>query len=190
METYRAAVIGCSRIGGFIDNEIIESGRLSKSRLPASHAAAYDAHDRVDLVACSDFREDVMEKFGERYNIPKNRQYTDYKEMVKKENLDIVSVATQPEPRAEITIWLANNGVKAIYAEKPMASSISEANSMVEACEANKVFFNLGTNRRWSKKYDAMKSVIDSGDLGKLKTLISYSFGSLFNTSSLSLIHI
>ena len=29
-----------------------------------------------------------------------------------------------------------------------------------------------------------MKSVIDSGDLGKLKTLISYSFGSLFNTSS------
>ena len=184
METYRAAVIGCSRIGGLIDYEIIESGRLSKSRLPASHAAAYDAHDRVDLVACSDFREDVMEKFGERYNIPKNRQYTDYKEMVEKENLDIVSVATQPEPRAEITIWLANNGVKAIYAEKPMASSISEANSMVEACEANKVFFNLGTNRRWSKKYDAMKSVIDSGDLGKLKTLISYSFGSLFNTSS------
>ena len=91
LEPYRAAVIGCSRIGGFIDNEIIESGRLSKSRLPASHAAAYDAHDRVDLVACSDFREDVMEKFGERYNIPKNRQYTDYKELGENENLDIVS---------------------------------------------------------------------------------------------------
>ena len=106
MKQYRAAVIGCSRIGGFIDNESVGP------RLPGSHAAAYEAHDRVDIVACSDLREDVMEKFGERYGVPKERQYTDYKAMVAQEGLDIVSVATQPEPRAEITVWLANNGIK------------------------------------------------------------------------------
>ena len=180
MKTYRAAVVGCSRIGGFIDNESVGS----PSRLPASHAAAYEAHERVDLVACSDLREDVMEKFGERYGVPKERQYTDYKAMVAQEGLDIVSVATQPEPRAEITVWLANNGVRAIYAEKAMAASMAEADAMVEACEANGVVFNLGTNRRWSPRYDAMKAMIDGGELGRLTTLISYSFGTLFNTSS------
>ena len=177
---YRAAVVGCSRIGGFIDNEVVGS----PSRLPASHAAAYEAHERVDLVACSDLREDVMERFGERYGVPKERQYTDYKEMVAKEGLDIASVATQPEPRAEITVWLADNGVKAIYAEKAMAASMAEADAMLEACERNGVAFNLGTNRRWSPRYDTMKSVIDSGEMGRLTTLISYSFGTLFNTSS------
>ncbi len=180
MKTYRAAVVGCSRIGGFIDNEIVGS----PTRLPASHAAAYEAHGRVHLVACSDVREDVMEKFGERYDIPKERQYTDYKEMMASEAPDIVSIATQPEPRAEIAVWLADNGAKAIYAEKAMAASMAEADAMVEACERNGVVFNLGANRRWSPRYDAMKRVIDSGEMGSLTTLISYSFGSLFNTAS------
>lgn len=183
MKNYRAAVVGCSRIGGFIDNEIKGRGGQG-ARLPASHAAAYEAHDRIDQVACSDVREDVMEKFGERYGIPKEKQYTDYKEMVAKEGLDIVSIATQPEPRSEIAVWLANNGIKAIYAEKAMAASMDEADAMVEACEKNGVILNLGTNRRWSPRYDAMKDLIDSGEFGRLTTLISYSFGTLFNTAS------
>ena len=181
MKTYRAAVIGCSRIGGFIDNEAIGS---PTSVPPISHAAAYEACDRTDLVACSDLREDVMERFGERYSVPSERQYTDYKEMIAREGLDIVSVATQPEPRAEITVYAADHGIKAIYGEKAMAASMAEADAMVEACERNGVYFNLGTNRRWNPGYDRMKEVIDSGELGALTALISYSFGSLFNTAS------
>jgi predicted dehydrogenase len=181
LKTYRAAVIGCSRIGGFIDNEVVGS---PNSIPPISHAAAFEASERTDLIACSDLREDVMEKFGERYNIPKERQYTDYEEMIAKEGLDIVSVATQPEHREKITVYAADHGVKAIYAEKAMAASMAEADSMVEACERNGVYFNLGTNRRWNPGYDKMKELIDGGELGALKSLISYSFGSLFNTAS------
>ena len=127
MKTYRAAVIGCSRIGGFIDNEVVGS---PTSIPPISHAAAFEASERTDLVACSDLREDVMEKFGARYNVPKERQYTDYEEMIAKEGLDIVSVATQPEHRERITVHAADHGVKAIYAEKAMAASMAEADSM------------------------------------------------------------
>ena len=80
MKTYRAAVIGCSRMGGFIDNEIAP-GDLA-SPLPYSHAACYEASERTELVACADLREDVMAGFGERYGIPKERQYTDYRELI------------------------------------------------------------------------------------------------------------
>jgi predicted dehydrogenase len=181
MKTYRAAVIGCSRMGGFIDNEIIGYPGLVR---PYSHAAGFYACPRVDLVACSDVRTDVMEQFGLRYEIPKERQYTDYREMIAKENLDMVSVATQPEPRAEIVIYAAEHGIKAIYGEKAMAASLAEADAMVEAMERNNVFFNLGTNRRWSPNYDQMKEVIDSGELGKLKNIIVYNNGTLFNIAS------
>jgi predicted dehydrogenase len=181
MKNYRAAVIGCSRMGGFIDNEVVGA---RKHVPPYSHGAGFFACSRTDLVACADPRTDVMEKFGELYNIPKERQYTDYREMIAAENLDIVSVATQPEPRAEIVIYAAEHGIKAIYAEKAMAASLAEAKAMVEALERNNVYFNLGTNRRWSVYYDKMKEVIDSGELGALKTLIIYLNGTLFNTGS------
>lgn len=180
-KTYRAAVIGCSRMGGFIDNEVVGVPGVVP---PYSHAAGFYACERTDLVACADLREDVMEKFGEQYDIPKSRQYTDYKEMIERENLDIVSVATQPEPRAAIVIYAAEHGIKAIYAEKAMAASLEDADAMVEALERNGVAFNMGTNRRWSPLYDAMKESIDRGDLGTLKTLIVYNNGTLFNTAS------
>jgi predicted dehydrogenase len=183
MKNYRAAVIGCSRMGGFIDNEVVGA---RKHVPPYSHGAGFFACTRTDLVACADPRTDVMEKFGERYNIPKERQYTDYREMIAAENLDIVSVATQPEPRAEIVIviYAAEHGIKAIYAEKALSASLPEAQAMVDALTRNNVFINMGTNRRWSVYYDKMKEIIDSGDLGALKSLIIYLNGTLFNTGS------
>jgi predicted dehydrogenase len=181
MKTYRAAVIGCSRMGGFIDNEAIGSpGHVA----PYSHAAGFYACPRTELVACADTRVDVMEQFGLRYDVPKANQYTDYKEMIARERLDIVSVATQPEPRAEIVIYAAEHGIKAIYAEKAMAASLAEADAMVEACERNGVVLNLGVNRRWSPNYDQMKALIDGGELGPLRNIIVYNNGTLFNTGS------
>ena len=189
MQTYRAAVIGCSRMGAFIDNEGVahlasEITDYLAHNFPRSHAASFFANERTDLIACSDLRTEVMAEFGQRYNVPAERQYTDYRELLEREQPDIVSVATQPEQRAEVVIYAAEHGVKAIYAEKAMAASMDEADAMVEAVERNGVAFNLGTNRRWDTGFDKMKEIIDSGELGALRTLIIYGNGSLFNTAS------
>lgn len=181
MKTYRAAVIGCSRMGGFIDNEVIGYPTIV---LPYSHADGFVACPRTALVACADMRTDVMAEFGRRHQVPPAAQYTDYRELIAREKPDIISVATQPEPRAEIVIYAAEHGVKAIYAEKAMAASLAEAEAMVAAVERNGVAFNLGTNRRWSTEYDAMKAVVDSGELGALKSILIYGTGTLFNMGS------
>ena len=121
LKTYRAAVIGCSRMGAFIDNEVVGApGHVP----PYSHTAVFTACDRIDLIACSDLRPEVMAEVGVQFNIPTEKQYTDYKELIDKEQPDIVSVATQPEHRAEIVIYAVEHGAKAIYAEKAMAASM------------------------------------------------------------------
>ena len=181
MKPYRAAVIGCSRMGGFIDNELANSPRYN---LLMSHAAGFTHCARTELIACADLRSDIMAEFGRQYHIPAARQYTDYRDMIEREELDIVSVATQPEPRAEIVIYAANHGVRAIYAEKAFAPSLEDADAMVNALEENNVILNLGTNRRWSDTYAEMKAVIDSGELGALTTLIAYNASTLFNMTS------
>ena len=180
LKTYRAALIGCSRMGAFIDNEVVGApGHVP----PYSHAAVYYACDRTDMVACSDLRTEIMEEVGKQFDIPQERQYTDYKALIDKEHPDIVSVATQPEPRAEIVIYAAEHGAKAIYAEKAMAASMAEADAMVEVCERNGVFFNLGTQRRWHPGFTKMKEVIDSKRLGALKTIL-FNGSTLFNGAS------
>ena len=175
---YKAALIGCSRMGAFIDNEV------TKDWGAYSHAAGYEACERTTMIACADLREDVMEQVGLRYGVPKDKQYTDYKEMIEKEQPDIVSVATQPEHRTEIVIHAVDHGARAIYAEKALTASLAEADAMVEAVERNGAILNMGTNRRWHPGYDTMKEVIDSGRLGKLKSLVLHQTSTLFNGAS------
>ncbi|MCY4605279.1 MAG: Gfo/Idh/MocA family oxidoreductase, partial [Gemmatimonadetes bacterium] len=178
MQQYKAVLIGCSRMGAFIDNEVPADMR------PYSHAAGYEACERTDLVACSDLRPEVMERVGARYGIPVDKQYTDYREMLAREEPDIVSVATQPEHRAEIVIAATEAGARAIYAEKAFAASLEEADRMVEACQRHNVALNMGTNRRFYPGYDQMKAVIDSGEIGALQTLIIHQTSTLFNGAS------
>ena len=178
MAQYKAVLIGCSRMGAFIDNEVPAKMR------PYSHAAGYEACDRVDLIACSDVRADVMDQAGQRYGIAAEKQYLDYREMLEREKPDIVSVATQPEQRAEIIVYAAENGARAIYAEKALSASLEEADRIVEVCDRHGVALNMGTNRRWDPGYDVIKELIDSGEIGALKSIVLYDTGNLFNSAS------
>ncbi len=181
MRTYRAAVIGCSRMGGFIDHEVVGHPSIV---LPYSHAAGYVACPRTELAACADLRPDVLAAFGEQYGIPPARRYTDYRALLQQEQPEIVSVATQPEQRAEIVLAAVEAGARAVYAEKAMAASTGEAAAMVEAVERRGVVFNLGTNRRWHPGFERMRRCIGEGEFGELRTLVAYVTGSLFNTAS------
>ena len=177
MTTYRAALIGCGRIGAFIDNEVADP-------YPYSHAAAYEACERATLVAMADQRADVMARAGERYGVPAANQYTDYREMIAAERPDIVSVATQPEHRAEIVIHAAEHGARAIYAEKAMAASLAEADAMVEAVERNGVAFNMGSNRRWHPGFRVLRSLIAEERYGALRSLTVHCGHGIFNMGS------
>ncbi len=180
MKTYRAAVIGCGRMGAFIDNEVIGvPGHVP----PYGHTAVFTECDRTDLVACAHRRTQVMEEVGAQFDIPKQGQYTDYRRLIDVEQPDIVSIATQPEGRGEIVVYAAEHGVKAIWAEKAMAASMAEADAMVAACERHDVVFNLGTQRRWHPGFAKMREVIDSGRLGLVKSII-FNGSNLFNGAS------
>jgi predicted dehydrogenase len=152
--------------------------------LPMGHSPAYEACDRVELVAGCDLRQDVLEEWGERFNVSADHLYTDYKEMLAAEQPDILSVVTQPEHRAEILIFAAEHGVRALFPEKAFAASLDEAKAVVAAATANNVVINMGTLRRYEESYDVATELIHSGKLGKLKTIIAHSTANLFNGSS------
>jgi len=167
---YKACLIGCGRMGATIDDEV--KGRPDSFLwLPFSHAAACVACDRTELVAVSDVVAEKAESIRQRYNVP--RCYTDYREMIAKEKPDIACIATRPASRAEITIFVAENGVKGIYGEKPLCCSMEEADAMVKAVEKYGVKFNYGTQRRYMPFYRKMRELIDSDEIGDVQCVIA-----------------
>ena len=76
------------------------------------------------------------------------------------------------------------NAARAIYAEKPMAASLEQADAMVAAVERYGVAFNMGTNRRWETPYDTMKELIHGGRYGRLLSMTIHQGAGLFNMGS------
>ena len=131
MATYRAGVIGLGRMGSTFDDEITQGGSLF---LPYCHAPSYDASPKTELVAGADLHAEQGEIFGERWGLSSEHIYSDYREMLEKENLDLVSVCTTARVRSTIVQDVARAGVKGIWAEKPISLSLAEADEMLEVC--------------------------------------------------------
>ena len=80
--------------------------------------------DKVEVVAACDLDEKKLQAYKEQYGIP--NVYTDYNEMLAKENLDAVSVCTWNAEHKNATIAALKAGANVIC-EKPMAMNTEEA---------------------------------------------------------------
>jgi predicted dehydrogenase len=101
------------------------------------------------------------------------RLYTDYKEMLRKEQPDLVSVVTPDHLHADITVAAAEGGAKAILCEKPIATTLADADRMIAAAEANNVLLSVEHTRRWSPIAQKARELARHGDLGKLRSIVS-----------------
>jgi Oxidoreductase family, NAD-binding Rossmann fold len=95
--TYRAAIIGLGRMGSTFDDE---KGRFSRWQAPHAHAACYRAVAGVELLAGADPHPSQREAFGQKWGIGAEHLYADYREMLEREQPDIVSVTTPTIARA------------------------------------------------------------------------------------------
>ncbi|HJP31343.1 MAG TPA: Gfo/Idh/MocA family oxidoreductase [Candidatus Latescibacteria bacterium] len=169
--TYRVGLVGCGRMGTTIDDEVRDRPN-TRLFLPYSHAAAVVACERTDLVAVSDPVAGKAEAARSRYGA--RTAYEDPEEMIRQEGLDIVCIATRPSPHAPVTRFAAENGVRAVYCEKPLCNSMAEADAMAAALAAHGVKFNYGTQRRYVRMYRNLREMIEAGHIGQLQSVIAH----------------
>ena len=180
-EIYDAAVIGCGRMGGTIDDEM---GNYPRWRGPYSHGAGYAACPRTRIVAATDPVEEKRLRFGERYGVPRSHLFADSQEMLARVPIDIVSVTTHAPQHCECVLAAAESGVKAIFCEKPLAATLVEADRMVAAAEQRELVTAVGTIRRWSVLWNKVKGLIDAGEAGAVSHIVQHSGGGLLHTES------
>lgn len=172
MRTYRAAVIGLGGMGvGQPAGD--EPYPILGKAWPHSHVEAYAAFPQTEVVAVCDIKEDVLEKFQSTWGaaLPGVEAYTDYRAMLEKEQVDILSVVTSDHRHAQIVIDAAERGVKGILCEKPLATTIVECEKMIETCERLGVPLTVNHSRRWKPHWVAARALVWDGPLGPVRRI-------------------
>ena len=158
-DSYRVGIVGASAI---VARRPDDPPTPFNRPVVTAHVACLALVPRVKLVGMCDLATDLLDQFKEswRERWPNANTYTDYKEMLAREDLDILVVATSEHRHADITVDGARAGVKAVFCEKPLATSMEDADRMIEACEENGVVLISGHTRRWRRIYHTVRDAM------------------------------
>ena len=95
------------------------------------------------------------------------RYYEDYKEMIEREQPDGVVISVPNELHKPIGCFCLERGVH-VFVEKPISTTIEEAQALIKSAQKNKVKLLIGHHRRFNPMVVATKELIHRGDLGDL----------------------
>ena len=131
------------------------------------HLPALAGIEEVEVVAFCDIIEERAMLSKNTYGTSDGRVYSDYKEMLEKEDLDIVHVCTPNSSHAEISI-AAMEADNHVMCEKPMAKTTEEARAMIEASEKTGKKLTIGYQNRFRKDSQFLHAACADGELGEI----------------------
>ena len=173
LNKFKAALIGCGRIGSEFD-------ALPLRRMAFSHAGAYLLHPRTQLIAACDSDTGKLHAFKKKWKT--KRLYSSYRDMLKHERVDILSICTPASSHAEIVEEVCVFPLKAIYCEKPISDKVKDAQRMVKACRQKGILLVINHQRNFDPFYNELKNKLNHGAIGSVQQVNCYYTRGIMNT--------
>lgn len=120
-------------------------------------------HPNVVLAAATSLSRERMAPICDELGI--TQRYEDYREMLEKEGLDAVCVATPDQAHHAVVMEALQRGI-AVLVEKPMTTDVREAAEIVETVRKTGVMLQVSYNHRWLAPYNATWKAIRDGKIG------------------------
>ena len=129
------------------------------------HIEGYRAHPDARVIAIAETGIERGREAADRYAIP--TCVVDYRELLKRPDIDIVSIALPTWLHADVSIEALRAG-KHVMLDKPMATNAADAARIIAAAKKARRQFMVGQNQRFSGSAQAVKRVVRSGKLGDI----------------------
>ncbi len=100
-----------------------------------------------------------------RYGIP--RVFSDYREMLREDDIEMVTITAPNYLHAQMTVDIANAG-KHVVCEKPLCMTLDEADLMIETCRQRGVLLMYAEELYFTPKYVKARQMADQGAFGKV----------------------
>lgn len=126
---------------------------------------AFKSIPNVEVFAVCDSNEERLKLIKEKYKVQK--AYVSYLDLVNDKDVDIVSVCTPDFMHYEFVMAALRAG-KHTLVEKPMATSVKEAEDMVNESKRKNVYLMVNFSNRWSPAFRIAKDSIEKGEIGEI----------------------
>ncbi|MBY9017548.1 MAG: Gfo/Idh/MocA family oxidoreductase [Candidatus Lokiarchaeota archaeon] len=136
------------------------------------HILGYLNNTDAKVVAlCNRTKEKAREKI-QKFKLDENIPiYSDYKEMLDKEDLDIIEILLPHYLHAEVTFYAAKKGIKVISVQKPMALTLGEADDMIKACLKSGSLLSVYENFFFAPHIMKAKALLDEDYIGEISSI-------------------
>lgn len=149
MKELKVGIIGC----GFIGN--------------GKHLPCLAEQEGVEVVAFCDIIIERAEASAKKYGPPDALVCLDYRDVLEREDIDVIHVCTPNNTHAEITVAALKAG-KHVMCEKPMAKTAAGAKEMLEAAHETGKLLTIGYQNRYRQDSQLLKKLCEQGDLGEI----------------------
>ncbi len=140
---------------------MLKVGLVGVGGISGAHIPVWNEMDNAELVAICDIRTERMEKY------PDKRHYTDFDEMLEKEELDILDICLPTYLHADFAVKAMEKGINVIT-EKPISLKTEDVDRVYSAAEKNNVKFMVAQVLRFWPEYELLKEIYDTKKYGKL----------------------
>ena len=146
-------------------NDRVRIGIIGVGIIGKSHVQAYKAVPEAEVVAVADLRADEAARVAQEHGIP--HVYTDYRELLRRDDVDSVDVCLHNRLHAPVTIAALEAG-KNVYCEKPMSWTYAEARAMYETAQRLGRKLHVQVNTLYTADARGAKRLIEDGHLGEI----------------------
>ena len=150
MSTLKIGIIGCG-------------GIAHAKHLPALAKLT----DLAEMIAFCDIIEERAEIAAKQYGVPGAKTYTDYKQLIQDDTIDVIHVLTPNSSHSTITVDALEAG-KHVMCEKPMAINSQEAKIMLDAAERTRKKLTIAYQNRFRDDALMLKEACNDGYLGDI----------------------
>lgn len=140
---------------------LIGCGRISPNHIAAAKA------NGLEFVAICDINPQNMHDKILKFELDPIHTYTDYKEMLEKENPELVAICTESGKHAAIALDCIEVGCNIII-EKPIALSLSDADEIIRRGREKGVVVCANHQNRFNKSVQKIRDAVDKGRFGKM----------------------
>jgi predicted dehydrogenase len=132
-----------------------------------NHARVYGEMEGVELVAVADPAAERRRLAARPPLAGSQRTYVDYREMLARERLDLVSVAVPTRLHREVALTALERRV-ATLVEKPIAADLEEGRAILAAAEKAGCQLMVGHIERFNPAVQELKRRLEAGELGRV----------------------
>ena len=150
-----------------------KAGIIGVGKMGISHCSILGAHPDIEEIVICDSSKFLLSAFKQHTNY---KCYTDYRKMIKENNLDFVVVSTPTKFHFKMVVFLLENNCN-VFCEKPFALSYEDAKKMRDLAVERKLINQVGFHNRFIGTFQAVKRFVDLGLIGEIYHINGESYG-------------